>query len=1379
VDPLDQLLGTNRAFAALKARARQLLEATRRARRRPPVLLQGEVGTGKNLLARALHQASGRAAGPFVHVQCNAIPETLAETLLFGHERGVFTGADRSRPGYFRTAHQGTILLDEIGTLSDAMQAQLLQVVDEGLVPVVGLSTVVPVDVWVICATNVDLGAAVRDRRFRADLLSRLTVRFTLPPLRERRSDIVPLAEKFLSQACADFGLPAKKLSPAARAHLERDPWPENARGLRNMIENAVIFTPGPVIDTEHLEITAPTAADDVREHYLEVLESTGWNISRASQALAVTRQTLRARIARWELKDLSAQRQAGRKTSAAAPGDARMVEPAEIITAGGNGPARPDDEDDSAGDESPRSETRADSRGMRWERRWLGFLRFSLTGPDLEDTAVRARPYLDHALERLRHFGGQVVELWPTGVDAAFGLDAIEGSAQRAASAALAIQVVATRANQETTGAPQWRIALHAMSCLVGSLGLVPQIDRDARRHAADVMDTLVAASEPGTVLASAEVGPFLRRRFSLGPNLGPGLAGSARPVLGPLLQPGGFGEHPGPFVGRRGEIETLQGRRSLAGEGRGQIVGIVGDPGVGKSRLVWEFAHAGPDSGWLVLDTASVALGRPTPFLAAIALLRTYFDLAAGEAEDSVRDKVIRRVTSLDPALLPSLPAFLTLLDVAVDDPDWQMLDPAQRGRQMLAGIKRLLLEESTRQPLLLVFEDAHWADAKTRELLDELADSVPVAPILMLVTYRPEHQHAWGGRSFYTQVRVEPLRGESAERLAEDLLGADPSLAKLRVRLIEWTDGNPFFIEEVVRTLAETGVLRGDRGAYRLVRTVDAIVVPGTVEEVLASRIARLGAGPSELLRAAAVVGSQVSYAVLAAVSGDRPEMLETHLRILQAGEFLYQAGEGPEREYTFRHALTQEVAYTSLTADERRSLHARAMEAMALVYEAREDEKIDELAHHAFEGRVWPRAAEYLRRAGRRDFARSANRQAVDRFSRALTALSHLPPSRGRQEEAIDVRLDLRSALWPLGELDSMGKVLSEAHDLAEQLGDARRIGHVAVTRCHYFFLVSRHHEAAAAGEAALVVARKIGHRVLERDAMLYGGLVQGALGNYRRAVERLTALLEAYATAGTALAARERVVSLPTARTYAARYLAELGELRPASEHATAGLKAAEIGGTPWLLATCYFGMASVEVRRGDFPAAITWLESSLELCHSHHLESWFPSVAASLGHAYANAGRPAEGLALLEKGIAHADRIHLAASSSMWLTYLGEAYLRLGRLAEAGQSVATSLDRARKHGERGHEAWALFLLASIAGSTEASSVEEIEHAFGAAIELARMLDMRPLLAHCHAALAEVHYRRGRPERAVEEHGRAQRLREEIGMLSPTTSSAGA
>jgi transcriptional regulator with AAA-type ATPase domain/predicted ATPase len=1357
VDGLDKLLGNSPPIVALRARARQLLDVAREARRPPPVLLQGEVGSGKNLLARALHEASGgRAAGPFVHVQCNAIPETLAESLLFGHERGAFTGADRARAGFFRTAHRGTILLDEIGTLSDAAQARLLQVVNEGIVPVIGLPNPVPVDVWVICATNVNLEEAVRERRFRADLLSRLTVWLTLPPLRSRRADIVPLAQQFLAATCADFRRPLKSLSPSARLRLEQHGWPDNARGLRNVIEKAVIFTPGPVIAAENLEIEAAVKIEDDRERHLDALEQTGWNISQAARRLGISRPTLRARIARWKL-------QAHRSPLVA--GEPILPEPSvPDVTV-------PVEDARSEIDEVP-AVLPVDPREVRWEHRWLGFLRFDLTGADADNTMVGASPYVDMALEKVQQFGGHVVELWPTGLDAAFGLDATEGAAQRAGFAALAVQVAAARRHQDSAGAPDWGVALHAMSCLVGSLGLVPWIDRDSRRRAAEVMDAIALEAKQGVVLASGDMAPFLRRRFIMGAALGSGPARHPRPVLGPSIHPGDFGDRPGRFVGRHQEIETLQARAALARQGQGQIVGIVGDPGVGKSRLVWEFAHGGLDRGLLVLETASVALGRPTPFSAVVDLLRLYFDVATGEAEEVVREKVTRRLAVLDESLLSSLPVFLTLLDVRVDNVAWLTLDPTQRRRQTLAGIKRLMLRESARQPLLLVFEDAHWTDAETRELLDELAESIPVAHVLMLVTYRPEHQHDWGGRSFYTHLRVDPLRGESVNRLLDELLGGDASLASLRPLLVQWTDGNPFFVEEVVRTLVESGALQGDRGAYRLTRPVSSIVVPSTVADVLAARISRLGSGPAELLRAAAVVGRQVSYGVLAAVSRARPDALEADLRALQSREFLYEAGDGEEREYTFRHALTQEVAYASLAEEPRRALHSRAMEAIAHVYAARENEKINELAHHAFEGHVWDRAEGYLRRAGRRAFARSANREATECFTRALTALSHLPSGRSQQEEAIDLRFDLRTALWPLGEVEGMGRVLAEADELARGLNDARRRGLVAVARCHYFFIMSRHAEAVSTGEEALSVARAIGDRAIERDATLYLGIVHGATGAYGKAVELLRATLAAYEMADARLSARDRIVSRPTARTYLARYLAELGELRAAADQATIGMKASEAGDSPWLLATCYFGVGTVELRRGDFRVAISSLERALELCRSHYLQSWFPAVGASLGYLYANTGRPTEGLALVEQATANADRMHVGASYSLWLTYLADAHLRLGQFEEAQRAAEAALERARKHGEQGHEAWALFLLASVAARAGASGADAVEKIFEHAIGLAGALGMRPLLAYCHAGLADACDVLGRPERAAEARARAQRIREEIGMISP-------
>ena len=1379
MDPLGELVGDSPAFVAVKSWARRLLAGIKDAQRLPLVLIQGETGTGKGLLARTLHAASVRASGAFVPVNCAAIPETLVESELFGFEAGAHSEARRAKPGLFQAAHGGTIFLDEVGLLPQAQQAKLLSVIEDRRVRRVGGLRDEPVDVWIISATNSDLSADVHDRKFRSDLYQRLAVmRLTLPPLRERGPDVLRLAEGFLARACADYGLRPKRLAPDARRRLMEHAWPGNVRELSNVIERAALLVegdlitasalelepqPGPRVDSSPVgfavETGAATALDrSVREHHRAALEQTGWNITRTAALLGISRNTLRARIEKFGLRapqgtvpdlagGIAAESEAAsaeRQPVAAEPtGQARREQDEALLVAS----VRP---------------------AVRWERRWVAMLRVDLSAPEPESEVLDTGAVLDVLVEKVQAFGGQVLEIGRTRLDAAFGLDPIESAPERAANAALAILRAAARARERVLGTPVVRIAVHAGSYPVTRLGTWGQIDVDAKGEASAVLDRLVPLTEPDSAFVSRVVAPFLQRRFTLSPT-GAAVAGEASRLLGREALPLAFGERMSPFVGRRAEMAVLESRWALTRQGMGQVVGIVGQPGVGKSRLTWEFIQANSGEERLVLEAASSALGRPTPYGAVIDLLRVYFGIDPGEAERAIRDKVERRLGELDPSLGFALPAILSLLDVRVVDAAWQVLDPDRRHQQMLDAIRRLMLRESVRQPLLLVFEDAHWADSETKALLDAVADGLPTSRVLMLVTHRPEYQHGWSGRTFYTQLRVDPLRGEHAEELLHELLGEDASLVALKRQLIEWTDGNPFFLEETVRTLVETGVLDGARGEYRLTRPVTGIAVPGTVEAVLAGRMARLGAMAHEVLRSAAVVGRQVPHDVLVAVSKLPDTELRETVERLVAGEFLYEAPTSVEREYAFRHALTHEVAYASVPAEQRPALHASAMEALARVYQGREADRLGELAHHAFEGRVWDQAVTYLRQAGRRAAARSANREAVECFTQALTALSHLPPDRVRREEGVDLRFDLRSALWPLGEIDRMGAVLNEAADLAEGLQDVRRQGFVATARCHYFFLKSRHAEAVAVGDQAVALARSMGNRALECDAMLYTGIVHGAMGNYGRAIELLQATLDAFERAGAALLPRERIVGQPTARSYIARYLAEIGELRRAADHAGAGMKGADGDPAPWFLATSYFGLGSVELRRGDAAAAIAFLERALELCETHGLQSWYPSIGASLGHAYAGAGRAAEAVALLEQAVARADRMRLSASYSMWLTYLGVARLRLGRIADAERAATAALDRARAQGERGHEAWALYLMASVAATRGATDVAGAEKAFADASDVARGLGMRPLLAMCHAGLAAVYERTGRTEAAHAARAMALGIREEIGM----------
>jgi hypothetical protein len=322
--------------------------------------------------------------------------------------------------------------------------------------------------------------------------------------------------------------------------------------------------------------------------------------------------------------------------------------------------------------------------------------------------------------------------------------------------------------------------------------------------------------------------------------------------------------------FVGRAQELATLAQTLAQAGQGQGQLVALLGEAGVGKSRLVYEAMHGHTTRGWRVLESAAVPYGRTTPYLPVLDLLKRYADVEATDDARTIRAKVTGQVLTLDATLQDTVPALLALLDALPDDSPFHQLDPAQRRQRTLTALKRVLLRESQGQPLLLVVEDLHWLDTETQALLDSLVESLPTARLLLLVNYRPEYQHGWGSKTYYTQLRLNPLPPGSAEEFLHALLGDDPSLEPLPHRLIARTEGNPFFLEESVRTLVETGVLVGELGVYRLAQALPTIQVPATVQAVLAARIDRLPPEEKRLLQTAAVIGTAVPLPLVQALA-----------------------------------------------------------------------------------------------------------------------------------------------------------------------------------------------------------------------------------------------------------------------------------------------------------------------------------------------------------------------------------------------------------------------------------------------------------------------------------------------------------------------------
>ena len=676
------------------------------------------------------------------------------------------------------------------------------------------------------------------------------------------------------------------------------------------------------------------------------------------------------------------------------------------------------------------------------------------------------ARHILDPVLERLmaavHRYEGTVNQVLGDGIMALFGAPlAHEDHAVRACYAALAMQDALRRYSAEvrrTHGIEvQIRVGLNSGEVVVRAIGNDLHMDYSAIGQTTHLAARMEQLATPGSIRLTAEtlrLAEGLIQVASLGLVPVRGLADlvevfelvGASTIWGRFQAAATRGLTR--FVGHQMELEALQQALARAATGHGHIVAMVGEAGVGKSRLVYEFAHSHRLTGWRVLESASVSYGKATLYFPVLDLLKRYVRVEESDDLRTIRAKVTGQVLTLDEALQDVIPPLLSLLDALLDDSPFLQLEPPQRRQRILEALKRLLLRESQVQPLLLVFEDLHWIDAETQALLDSLVESLPTVRLLLLVNYRPEYQHAWGSKTSYTQLRLDPLPPASADELLQALVGDDPGLAPLTQLLIARTEGNPFFLEESVRTLAETGALAGAPGAYRLAQALPTIQVPATVQAVLAARIDRLPPEEKRLLQTAAVIGTEVPFPLLQAIAEVSEDALHRSLDHLQAAELLDETRLFPEREFTFKHALTHEVAYGGLLQERRRVLHGRIVEALEALAAERLAEQVDRLAHHAVRGEVWDKALAYCRQAGARAAARSAHREAVTYFEQALTALAQLPEHRDTLAQASDVRFDLHRALVPLGEEARIFDNLHAAEALAEQLGDDRRLGQIA-------------------------------------------------------------------------------------------------------------------------------------------------------------------------------------------------------------------------------------------------------------------------------------------------------------------------------------------
>jgi DNA-binding NtrC family response regulator/tetratricopeptide (TPR) repeat protein len=1050
--PLEDLLGQSGPLVRVREQAERLLQRhAGGGRRLPPLLILGETGTGKGLLAGAIHRAGPRATGPFVDVNCAAIPATLIEAELFGFERGAFTDARQAKAGLFQAANRGTLFLDEVGLLPDGLQAKLLKVLEERAVRRLGSTRTEPVDVWVIAATSEDLEEAMRARRFREDLYHRLAVvTLALPPLRARGDDVVRLGAHFLARSCDDYGLAPRTLAADAVAALRAYAWPGNVRELANVMERVALLADGTAVTAATLSLPASPAppppapsvaserraaakahAEAERGRLLEALRATNWNLSRAAARLGLPRNTLRYRMDKLGLgSDADAPPPTGPAPSERAPTPAPAGPPPEPAVSDTPPPLHP----------TGRGRVPA---AIRWEARRVTLLAARLVAPPVPSGPSEASWILELLVEKVQSFGGQVDELGAAGLVAAFGLEPVDDTPRHAASAALAIQKLAADPYpDDPVPSAGIAVALHTELVAVGRHHGDVGIEADAKQRAYARLKRLVDRAAPGAVVVSSQAAGALARRFELFP-LG-SEAGVADEVYRLVAASEADRALTG-FVGREAELRLLRDRFDRARAGQGQVVSISGEAGIGKTRLLRELRRQLPgEATWM--EGQAISFGRTLAFHPLIDLLRRAFALEEGDHPAAVAAKVEQAVRQLSEDLEPTLPSVRYLLSLDPGEPTLLQLDPKLRRAELFDAMRTLFVRAASRRPLVLVWEDLHWTDQATEAFLTLLGDTVAAHPILMVLTYRPGYTPPVGDRTFHTRVALPVLTTADSVAMALGLLSVDELPEALQTLLIRRAEGNPFFVEEVLRSLQETGVIEVGGKQLRLARNLAEIVVPDTVQDVILARIQRLGDAARQILEVASVIGREFGRRLVDRVvepAGGN----ETPLRELTAAELVQERQPAPELTYAFTHALTHEVVYGSLPPPRRADLHRQVGLAIEALYADRLSGYEELLAHHFSKAGEWPKALAFLARAGAKAARAFAVREARALYDQALEAA-------GRP-----------------GGLADLGAV-SEIHE----------------ARAGLYFIVSEFDRSRAEAERVMLLARQAGDRTREAQAL---------------------------------------------------------------------------------------------------------------------------------------------------------------------------------------------------------------------------------------------------------------------------------------------------
>jgi class 3 adenylate cyclase/tetratricopeptide (TPR) repeat protein/energy-coupling factor transporter ATP-binding protein EcfA2 len=1043
-----------------------------------------------------------------------------------------------------------------------------------------------------------------------------------------------------------------------------------------------------------------------------------------------------------------------------------------------------------------------ASRAGMEGERKQVTVLFADVTGftsmaekLDPEDTHDLIRQALAFITDDVHRYEGTIAQFLGDGIMALFGAPlAHEDAPQRALHAAMEIRRHLSnyaRALRQRGIEFNMRIGINTGLVVVGRIGDDLTMEYTAMGDTVNLASRMQRTAQPGTVRVSENTYRLAEGYFEFKPLGQIRLKGRAEPVkayelrgLGQAKTRFGVSVVRGltPFVGRRKELDHLMDCFALVKRGQGQVVGIVGEAGVGKSRLLRQMVEVLPPEHFLYMEGECLHYGETVAYLPILTILRSYFGVEEGDVEPAASRKLHERIRELNEKLDRVLPPLCELLSLEVEDSEYAALKPQQKREKTFEAIRSLLLRESRNRPVIIAIEDLQWIDRTSEEFLGQLIGRLPAAPIMLVLLYRPEYSHPWTSRTCYSQIRVDEMSPETSAAMVQAMLKDGTATPELSDLILSRGAGNPLFIEEFTRALLEKGYIRRSNGNYVLAVKPDEIQVPETVQGIIGARIDNLKGALKKTLQVSSVIGREFSATVLQTTMG-MSTGLEEVLGELQGLELIYEKNLFPEMEYTFKHALTHDVAYNSLLVRSRREIHQKVGRAIETLYPQRRDELCETLAHHYLKADDLEKAYEYSRLSGEKAYRNSSMSEAIRHYQEALAMLKRLPDTKQNKMRIVEVSLLAWQPMLALGCREGSLEILKEGERLAEELGDKKRLTQLCGFIAHYLSYRGDSTHGYQYARKALAEAERTGDvesAVWAATNLIGPVCYRGDFAEAASISARAVDLIEK--TGKSAERLGHDVPLYPTLIAVNGLATGMLGEFAEGEPRCERIVRVAAESGQASALAVAEVICGWVSVVRGkDITSCQKHLHNAIHHSEKSGFVAWLGLAWSCLGWSNWLQGNLQAAQDCGHKAIAIQSEAGQPVMLSLAHLLLGAISLDSGDLAKALDSIEEALKLSRASGERYIEGRSTAWHGRVLGKADASQATVAEESIMQGIKLLEGLKIRPWQAEGHLLAGELYADTGQEQKALTSLNRAQCMFQEMEMthwLSRTQRALG-